>query len=463
MANKTIQVEIAVLGGGPAGYTAALRSAQLGANVALIEQEAVGGTCLNQGCIPTKTLLGSSGLMAELKHAREFGLEIQQAQINWDGALKQKDRVVKMLQSGVVQLLKTRGVTVIAGKGQVQSPERILVPTSEGTWEVECKKLILATGAKPAVPPIPGIDLPGVLTSTDALSIAQPPKQMVIIGAGVIGLEFANVFAPLGTKISVVEQQEEILPGVDEEITAELLKQLKRQGISVSLSTAVREIRQTGEGLLVLCQKEEKELALECDTVLVAVGRRLATEAFGALQLKMQRGAVCVDERMETSIPGVYAAGDITGGKLLAHSAFAKGRIAAESAVGKEFSLGGTVIPACIYTTPEVASVGMTEAEAKLAFGQIHVGKCAFRSNGRALSLRRREGFVKVIADEAYRIVGGHILGAEASEVISSLSLAVNLGLKAENLAQLIYPHPSLSEAVWEACLSMLGQPLHQL
>lgn len=463
METKTIQVEIAVLGGGPAGYTAALRAAQLGASVALIEQDVLGGACLNRGCIPTKTLLGSSGLMAQLKHAREFGLEGVQAEIHWDSALKQKDRVVKMLQSGVAQLLKARGVTVVSGRGEVQSPKMILVETEEGTVEVQCEKLILATGAKPAKPPIPGIDLPGVLTSTEALSLEQLPRKLVIIGAGVIGLEFATMFAPLGTKVSVVEQQAEILPGVDEEVTAELLKQLKRQGISVSLAAGVQEIRQTEDGLSVLCQKDGKELVLDCDAVLVAVGRKLASDAFQALPLKLERGAVCVDQRMETSIPGVYAAGDITGGKLLAHFAFYKGRIAAESAAGGTLSSEETVVPACIYTTPEIASVGMTEAEARAAFPQIHVGKFAFRSNGRALSLRQREGFVKVIADEAHRIVGGHILGAEASEVISELSLAVSLGLKVEDLVRVIHPHPSLGEAIWEACLSILGQPLHQL
>ncbi len=464
MDTKEMKSEIVVLGGGPAGYAAALRAAQLGAQVILIEEKKVGGTCLNEGCIPTKTLLRSSGLAAEIKHAKEFGLEAHLDNIHWDSATKRKDRVVKMLQSGVAQLLKARGVTVLLGHGEVQSPETVLVHAEDEIITVQCKKLILATGAIPLLPPIPGVELEGVWTSTDALSLEHIPDRVVIIGAGVIGLEFASILSPLGTKVTVVEQQSNILPGVDEEVTAELLKYMKRQGISVWLSTSVQSIRSSEHGLTVLCQKADGSTEIECGGVLVAVGRKLSTESFHALPLKMERGAVWVDDTMETSLPGVYAVGDVTGGKLLAHLAFTKGMIAAEHAVkGASDRHNSATIPACIYTTPEIASVGMTEKEAEAKGIMVKVGRFAFRSNGRALSLGQREGFVKVIAGEDNRIIGGHILGAEASEVISELSLAVALGLKVEDLACVIHPHPSLSEAVWEACLEILDEPFHQL
>lgn len=460
---KAIQTGIAVLGGGPAGYAAALRAAQLGAQVVLVEEKKVGGVCLNEGCIPTKTLLRSSGLVAEMRRAKEFGVDVHLDGFHWDGAIKRKDRVVKILQSGVAQLLKERGVTVVSGYGEVKSPNEIFVQGEDGQVTIQCEKLILATGAVPLLPPIPGIELEHVWTSTDALSMEHVPGRVVIIGAGVIGLEFATMFAALGTKVTVAEQQPTVLPGVDEEVTAELLKQMKRQGIGIWLSTHVQSIQSVGNGLSILCRKEEKEIEIECDGVLVAVGRKLATKAFDTLQLKMERGAVWVNENMETSVRGVYAAGDVTGGKLLAHLAFAKGIAAGEHAAGAKRKGYGKTVPACIYTTPEIASVGMTEAEAKQAGIPVKVGRFAFRSNGRALSLGQREGFVKVIAGEDNCIVGGHILGAEASEVISELSLAVTLGLKAEDLAGVIHPHPSLGEAVWEACLDILEQPLHQL
>ena len=463
MEHQSIAADIAVLGGGPGGYTAALHAAQLGARVVLVEAKQVGGACLNEGCIPTKTLLRSSGLAAELKQAKELGLDITLQDVRWDSALKRKGRVVKMLQSGVGQLLQARGVTVVNGYGEAVSPHSISVQTESGRVTVACEKLILATGAVPLLPPIPGIDAEVVWTSTDALSQEQVPSRLTIIGAGVIGLEFATLYAALGTKVTVIEQMPAILPGVDEEIAAELLKQMKRQGISILLSASVQAIQSVEDGFSVVYRKDDEDGAAACDNVLVAVGRKRMTQPFAALQLARERGAVLVNAQMEASVPGVYAIGDITAGKQLAHLAFAEGLAAAEHAVKGRTDRQTQIVPACIYTSPEIASVGMTEAEAVEAGHTVKIGRFAFRSNGRALSLGRREGLVKVIADGDNRILGGHILGAEASEVISELSIAVTLELKAGDLAQVIHPHPSLSEAVWEACMAILEQPLHQL
>lgn len=454
---------IAVLGGGPAGYVAAIRAAGLGAEVVLIEEKELGGVCLNIGCIPTKALLKTSEAATAIKKSKEFGIESKIENIDWGTAVGRKNRIVKNLNTGVGQLLIARGVTIIKGRGTVVSDRKIMVDTKEGAIEINCKKLILTTGAVPLLPPISGIDLEGVITSNEALSMDSLPESMVIIGAGVIGLEFASMLAALGVKITVIEVLGRILPGQDSEIAKELLKLMKRQGVTFKLASSVIEIQRVESNLSVTYQTGDKTSVLSCEKVLVAVGRKLNSDMFYDLPLQIEKGAVVVEESMETNIKGVYAAGDLIGGKLLAHLAFMEGKVAAENAMGISSKVNYHAVPACIYTNPEVASVGMTEEEAKQAGISVKIGRFNFRNNGRALTLGEREGFVKVIANQDNTIIGGQILGINASEMISELTLAITLKAKADDLADMIHPHPALGEAIWEACGDLLGRAIHKL
>ncbi len=454
--------KLAVLGGGPAGYVAAIRAAQLGADVVLIEEAKVGGVCLHAGCIPTKALLRTSEAAGTVKKSKELGIESKIESIHWDTARNRKDRVVKNLNTGVEHLLNTDRITVLKGRGTVVSKSKIMVATAEEEIEVQCEKLILATGAEPVMPLIPGIESRGVLTSKEALELESLPESILIIGAGVIGLEFASMLNPLGVKVTVIEEKDRILSDTDQEMAAELLKIMKRQGISFKLSAKVTKIQETEFGLEVQYDSGDKSITQSCQNVLIAVGRRLRTGMFSSLSLQIENGAVVTNETMETSIKGVYAAGDITGNQLLAHLSFMEGRTAAENALGFEHSMDYTAVPSCIYTSPEAASVGMTEEEASAAGIQISVGRFYFRNNGRALTLLEREGFVKIIANEKHEIIGGQILGNNASELISELTLAIRCRATAEILADVIHPHPSLSEAIWEACGEIAGKAIHK-
>lgn len=459
----SVNTNIAILGGGPAGYVAAIRAAQLGAEVVLIEEKELGGVCLNIGCIPTKALLKTSDIAITIKKSKEFGIESSIENIDWNVALGRKNRVVKNLNTGVEQLLHANGVTIIKGRGSVISEQKVVVQTEEKEIEVSCKKLILTTGAVPMIPPIEGINLEGVITSNEALSLDYIPESVVIIGGGVIGLEFASMWSAIGTKITVIEQKDCTLMGEDKEVADELMKLMKRQGIAFKLSALVTEIIKTENGLAVTYNQGEKVFTQSCETVLVAVGRKLNSDVVQNLQLNIKNGAVIVDEHMETNKKGVYAAGDLVGGKLLAHLAFMEGKVAAENALGISSKVNYQAVPACVYTNPEIASVGMTEAEAIEAGIVVKVGRFNFRNNGRALTLGEREGFVKVIADQENTIIGGQILGTNASEMISEITLAITLKAKADILSDMIHPHPSLTEAVWEACGDLLGRAIHKI
>jgi dihydrolipoamide dehydrogenase len=460
--NNSISVDIGILGGGPAGYVAAIRASQLGAKVALVEEKELGGVCLNAGCIPTKALLKSADTVSAIRKSKEFGIGSHIDGISWNIAVDRKKRVVKTLHAGISQLLGAKHVTVLKGRGKVLSDQEISVETAEGIVHVNCEKMILTTGAVPLIPDIKGIDFNGVITSNEALNMDVLPESIVIIGAGVIGLEFANMLSAAGVKVTVIELMDRILPGEDCEVAAELLKAMKRQGITFRLSASVTEIQKTDGGLAVSYTVGEKTAVQPCGKVLVAVGRRLNVEAFQGLSLKVEKGALVVNESMETNRKGVYAAGDIIGGKMLAHLAFMEGKVAAENAMGIPGRVNYNAVPACIYTNPEVASVGITEDAAKRAGIPAKVGRFNFRNNGRALTLGEREGFVKIIADQDTNIIGGQILGFHASEMISELTLAITLKAKASDLADMIHPHPALSEAIWEACGDLLGRAIHK-
>jgi dihydrolipoamide dehydrogenase len=464
MLKSKINTHIVILGGGPAGYVAAIRAAQLNAEVVLIEEKELGGVCLNRGCIPTKTLLKSSEISHIIKKSKEFGINSSISAINWNVSNERKNRVVKNLNMGLEQLLPSKGINVLKGNGFIENPKKILVSTNEGDIEVNCEKMIITTGSTPLMPNINGIDSDGVITSNEALNLNKIPESIVIIGAGAIGLEFATMFSFLGSKVTVIEMKDKILPYEDSELSTELLKIMKRQGIAFKLSSSVKEIKRTENTLKVMFTEKDKEFLLQCETVLVAIGRKLVSECeeIKNLGLHVEKGAIVVNENMETNIKGIYAAGDIIGGRLLAHLAFMEGKVAAENALGLNSKINYNAVPSCVYTNPEVASVGINEEEASRLGIEIKVGKFNFRNNGRALSLGEREGFVKILLDKDNIIIGGQMLGFNASEMISEITLAITLKAKADVLANMIHPHPSLSEAVWEACGDAIGRAIHK-
>ena len=463
MVMKKMDFEIAVLGGGPAGYVAAVRASQLGASVALIEEKELGGVCLNRGCIPTKALLKTGEAFQVIKSSKEYGIESSIQSINWAAAVERKNRVVKNLNMGLEQMLLAKGITIIKGRGIVENKNRLIVRNEDKSVEVNCNKLILTTGARPMVPNIKGIDLEGVLTSNEAINLNDLPGSMMIVGGGVIGLEFASMLNSLGVKITVVELLDRILPTEDEEVAAELQKIMKRRGISFKLSASVNKIEKNAEGLNVTYTVDDKINVQLCDKVLVAAGRKLNSDIFENLSLEIKNGTIVVNESMETNRKGVYAAGDLTGGKLVAHLAFMEGKTAAENALGIHSKVNYMAVPTCVYTNPEVASVGFTENGARQAGIDVKVGRFNFRNNGRALTLGEREGFVKIVVDQENTIIGGQILGFNSSELISEITLAITLKAKADVLANMIHPHPALSEAIWEACSDVIGFPIHKL
>ncbi len=462
---KNIQVSVAILGGGPAGYVAAIKAAQLGASVAIIEEREIGGTCLNRGCIPTKALLRTSEVANLIKKSKEVSIDATFNSINWNTTGSRKDRVVKNLRMGVEHLMKKNDIQVIKGSGKIVNSSEIMVETEREEIQIKCEKLLITTGSEPLKPDIPGIDLENVITSNEALELREIPESIAIIGAGAIGLEFATMFNYAGSKVTVIEFMDNILPSEDKEITNELIKSMKRQGIKFRLSTKVIDIKETEYGLTIHTNENGKEKFEESEKVLVAVGRMINSISKDIVELgvKTEKGKIIVNENMETNIKNVYAAGDVIGGKLLAHLAYAEGRVAAKNALGIKSKVNYNAVPACIYTHPEIASVGLNEEEAKSKNIEIGVGRFNFRNNGRALCIGDREGFVKIIVDkETSVILGAQILGANASELISELTLAVEAGITADTIAEMIHPHPTLSEAIMEACGDAVGLATHK-
>ncbi len=458
---KKIKTDICILGAGPAGYFAAIRASQLGTSVVLVEQNEVGGTCLNRGCIPTKALLKTAETAELLKKSNEFGIQNPESSFIIQNAISRKDKIVKNLKMGLEFLLNSKNINILKGKGLIESKNNIKVAADDGEILVNFDKLIITSGSEPLKPNIKGIDLKNVITSNDAINIQKIPQTLTIIGAGVIGLEFATFFNALGSKVSIVELQQEILLHEDREAVEELIKIMKRRGIKFYLGSRVNEIKETDGELITIFEQNGESVSLNSNYVLVAVGRKLnLSDDILKLGVKTQNGAIEVNDFMETKVDGVFAAGDVVGGMLLAHLAFAQGKIAAENACGHKNKFC-EIVPSCIYTHPEIASVGLVEHEA--GERKLKIGKFEFRHNGRSLCHGDREGFVKVLVDaNSDEIVGAHILGSNASELISELTLAIKLKAKAQDLAEMIHPHPTLSEVIMEACADATGFSFHK-
>lgn len=458
-----MSLDLIVVGGGPGGYAAAIRAAQLGLKTALIEREAVGGTCLNRGCIPTKALLHSAGLYQEMRSCGAFGLRAGEVGFDYAVMCARRDQVVDQLCTGVQGLLKGNGVEVLAGSAVLEGSGRVRV----GETLHEARNILLAVGARPALPPIPGLDLPGVLTSDDLLTGEAFYPRLTIIGGGVIGMEFASLYSALGAEVTVLEAAERILPTLDKELSQSLGMFLKKRGVKLCPGAAVERVERTEEGLRCSYTLKGRQEVVVSDAVLAATGRRANTEGLCApgVDLGLERGAIPVNERFQTRLPGVYAVGDAAAGSIqLAHAASAQGINAVSLMAGREPPMNLSAIPACVYTQPELASVGRTEAQCKEEGIPVRTGKYLMSGNGRSLIAGAGRGFIKVVSHAGTGVVlGAQLLCERATDLVGAFTTAVAERRTLEELSAVVRPHPTFSEGISEAAEAALGLSIHQL
>ena len=455
-------LRIAVIGGGPGGYVAAIRAAQLGGQVTLIEKNALGGTCLNVGCIPTKALVHSAELLEEAKHGADFGINLTVNGVDWGKVQAKKNAVVKQLVSGVTGLMKANKITVLKGTASFASPTSLTVTKDGGVREtVSADRILIAAGSVPAIPPIPGVkDNPVCIDSTGALALDTIPSSLLVIGGGVIGIEFASVYAAFGTKVTVVEAMPKLLPMMDGELTAMLRGTLEKRGITIMTGAKVLSV----DGGSVQVEVNGKKETFKAEKVLVAVGRRTDTEGLNldGVGIKHDRGRIAVNDRMETNIKGVYAFGDCLGQVMLAHVASAQGEIAAENALGHKAVYDGKTNPSCVYTMPEFAGVGLTEEAAKEKKVDYVVGKFPLAANGKSLIMNGGQGMVKVLAGKEYgEILGVHIFGPRATDLIAESALAIGMEATTDEIIATIHAHPTVAEAVRECALAVEKRAIH--
>ncbi len=464
MATKTF--DAVVIGAGPGGYVAAIRLAQLGKRVALVDREALGGVCLNWGCIPSKALIAAANLVDELRHAGARGITAE-PKVDLGKLRAFKDEVVKKLVGGVGLLEKGNGVEVVKGTAVFAGPNAVEVTGQGEPLRLEAPAFVLATGARPVQ--IPGFTFDGkdVWSAREAVDLPELPERLVVIGGGVIGLELGTVYAKLGSKIIVVEALPTLLAGVDPEAVRLVRKGLERRGAEVHVSAKAKGLARKDGALAVTIEVGGEERVIPCDKVLVSVGFKPDTSGLGLEGAGVQvgpRGFVTVDERMATSAPSVWCIGDLAGPPLLAHKASKEGEIAAEVIAGKKSARDWVAMPAAIFTDPEVATVGLSEEQAKAQGFDPITGKFGFAALGRAIAIAHTDGFVKVVADRASKLLlGATIVGPEASDLIAEAALALEMGATVEDVALTVHAHPTLPEAFMEACKAALGEAIHAL
>lgn len=459
--------DLAVIGGGPGGYVCAIRAAQLGLSTVVIERDRLGGECLNYGCVPSKSLITISKLLDRVKEAKKFGLNVSETRVDFGQTQRWKGEVVAKLVSGVESLLKGNRVRIVKGEAEFVDRSRISVQTMSGREEIAAKKTVIATGTEPIQ--LPGMEHDGklVIGSKEALELPAPPKRLLVVGAGAIGLEFASMYQRLGSSVTIVELMDQLLPGSDIEVVRLVQRKLESRGAKIHLKSQVVSIAKQSGSCTVEVEAPGERIKLDADIVLQSVGRRPRTEELHLETVGVrtdQKGFVVTDNRMMTSTEGIFAIGDVRGPPLLAHKASKEGIVAAEAAAGLPTEAGWTVIPETVFCDPEVASVGLTEAKAIAAGHTIKKARFQFAALARALSTGEPEGFVKVVADAANgRVLGVQIVGPEASNLISEAALAIEMGATLEDISLTIHPHPTLPEALMEAAESAAGHPVHQL
>ncbi len=458
-----------VIGAGPAGYVCAIRLAQLGRKTAVVEAGRVGGVCLNVGCIPSKALISAARLVDRAKHAETMGIRLGEPEVDLGKLIGWKDKIVAQLTGGIGHLLEKNGVELVAGRGRVASPNLVEVETAQGVRRIETQNIVVATGSRPIE--IEGFAFDGerIWSSTEALSPKSLPKRMLIIGGGVIGLELGLVYRRLGTEIRIVEFLDRLLPGLDADLSKEMGRSLKKKKVPVHLGARARGWKESGEGIEVEVETGNGKIeSFDCDVVLSSVGRAPNGKGLGLEECGVEvdeRGFVAVDRRRATKVPGIWAIGDVTGQPMLAHKGSAEGLTVAAAIAGDAGAAFDPVgIPGVVFTDPEIATVGLTEEEAKERGFEVATGKFPFRASGRAMSLLETEGWVKVVADkESDRLLGIHMIGPEVTELVAEGTLALEAGLTVEDLAMTIHAHPTLAEAVMEAAENLHGRAIHIL
>ncbi|MCG8542166.1 MAG: dihydrolipoyl dehydrogenase [Clostridia bacterium] len=455
------EYDIVVLGGGPGGYVAAIKAAQLGARTLLIEKDAIGGVCLNWGCIPTKTLLKSAKVYEDIIHSEVFGIDISDKKaisINWPKMQERKDKVVSRLTQGVRVLLNKNGVDIIDGFGEVIDKNTLKVNGEI----VKTKNLIIATGASPRIPDIEGIEEAiknrDVLTSKGILELSEIPKSLVIIGGGVIGCEFAVLYNTLGTKVTILQRSGRILGNVDRDIREAMAKIMENKGIEIIYNSSVERIK----GSQVTTYVNEEKRIVEGDKILISMGNVANTKGLEGLDLEVTLGGIKTNEKLETNLKGVYAVGDVNGRHMLAHVASAEGITAVENIMGKESKINYDRVPSCIYALPEVGTAGLTEDEAKARGHEVIISTFPLSANGKALAEGESNGFVKIVADKEYgEVLGVHIIASHATDMIAEAVTTMELEGTVHELAKAIHPHPTLSEIVMEAAHGAIDKPIH--
>lgn len=455
--------DIVIIGGGPGGYVAAIRGAQLGGKIALIEKDTVGGTCLNRGCIPTKAMLASADVYNKVKEAAEFGVSVDNYSVSLEKIIERKDAVVKQLTGGVASLLDYHKVTVLKGNGVIKNNNSVEVTKADGSVElVEAKNIIIATGSEAATIAALGYDGVNVMTSTELLNLKVLPKSLLIIGAGVIGCEFASVFSSLGTQVTLVEALDRVLPMVDEEISKRFTMLLKKKKIGVNTGVMVEKVAKGPEGMVVSLNNG-KELVAE--KVLIGIGRTYNSKDIGLENVGVEtgkRGEILTDTKMKTNVDNIYAIGDVNGKVLLAHAASAQGNTVVENILkGKNEDADVSFVPSAVYTFPEIAFIGLNEQEAREKY-DVKVGKFPFTACGKALCIGEKDGFIKVIAEAGTdKILGVQIMGPHATDLICEAVLAIRKGLSVEDVAKTIHAHPTISESMMEAFEAVHGLAIH--
>ena len=457
--------DVGIIGGGPGGYVAAIKAAQLGGTVCLIEKGEWGGTCLNRGCIPTKTLFAVANLATQIQEASAFGVCLGgEATIDYTQVLAHKTSVIQQLEGGIAQLLKANGIDVLKGTAELTNRNTISVTKSDGlTEQLHAKNVIIATGSEPAEPPVFEIDEHQTLTTTGILNLTELPESLLIVGGGVSGCEFASIFNALGCRVTILELLPTILATEDIQIIRHAQLFMKRKGITIHTGAKLTHVKKSDEQVTAILESGEEFTAQK---MLVSIGRRYNTEGIGLekVGVRTESGKIVVDAQMQTNVPGIYSIGDVASRYLLAHIASAEGKVAAQNCLGNSTEMDYQVIPWCVFTLPEIGHAGMTEEGATAEGYEVKVGRFPYAANGKALGLRETDGFVKTVSDaDSGDILGVHIVGAHASTLIHEAAVAIRLGATARDIAHTVHAHPTLSEMIMESTEAVDGKAIHSL